>query len=123
VEHQELGLHILHPCRENSVGKGWLQSWTDRKRICTGDRKDREDSVGTGGAAIAGPMEMQPGFNTCAAGLGTGQMIQGEKLPSVHALNSGVPPGRRPHGVPEPGDKSPGYCHPSLRDAFRPVPY
>jgi hypothetical protein len=27
-----------------------------------------------------------------------------------------------PHGVPEPGDKSPGYCHLSLRDAFRPAP-
>src|ERR1700722_5066036 len=24
------------------------------------------------------------------------------------------PPGRRPYGVPEPGDKSPGYCHLSL---------
>jgi hypothetical protein len=34
----------------------------------------------------------------------------------AHARNSGVPPGRRPYGVPEPGDKSPGYWHLSLRD-------
>jgi hypothetical protein len=40
----------------------------------------------------------------------------------AHAPNSGVPPGRRPHGVPEPGDKSPGSCHLSLRDAFWPAP-
>jgi hypothetical protein len=30
------------------------------------------------------------------------------------------PSGTQAHGVPEPGDKSPGYCHLSLRDAFWP---
>jgi hypothetical protein len=30
---------------------------------------------------------------------------------------SGVPPGRAPC-TPEPGDKSPGYCHMSLRDTL-----
>jgi hypothetical protein len=37
------------------------------------------------------------------------------KISITHAPNSGVPPGRRPHLVPDPGDKSPGYCRSCLR--------